>query len=230
MRFWIPQVHIHNHNDDCQYRYSLSYADGVGRTHGEGIETCWAEQNQTGGMVKEMNKGHRHDTLVDFSGDWNWLKTQQIGASRSPQLNPILINWQELLYFMLSALLEATQRDPAKTSNSCPVITTTLKSPSGHSLAQSQNSRAVNGRACIESARTRVRTKLNISLLFSHVNLVPSQRSIYQNMLSEELRAQASEFRLSCPVAQFVDAGLKIQSRQYVSLNASRNCTNQRSL
>jgi hypothetical protein len=44
------------------------------------IETCWAEQNQTGGMVKEMNKGHRHDTLVNFSGDWNWLKTRQMGA------------------------------------------------------------------------------------------------------------------------------------------------------
>ena len=80
IRYWIPQLHIHGHNDDCQYRYSLSFAEGVGRTHGEGIETCWAEQNQTGGMVKEMNKGHRHDTLVDFSGDWNWLKIQQMGT------------------------------------------------------------------------------------------------------------------------------------------------------
>ena len=80
IRYWIPQLHIHGHNDDCQYQYSLSFAEGVGQTHGEGIETCWAEQNQTGGMVKEMNKGHGHDTLVDFSGDWNWLKIQQMGT------------------------------------------------------------------------------------------------------------------------------------------------------
>ena len=80
IRYWIPQLHIHGHNDDCQYQYSLSFAEGVGQTHGEGIETCWAEQNQTGGMVKEMNKGHRHDTLVNFSSDWNWLKIQQMGT------------------------------------------------------------------------------------------------------------------------------------------------------
>jgi hypothetical protein len=83
VRFWIPQLHIHGHNDDCQYRYSLSFADGVGRTHGEGIETCWAEQNQIGGMIKEMGKGHRHNTLEDFSGDWNWLKAQQMGTVSS---------------------------------------------------------------------------------------------------------------------------------------------------
>ena len=82
LRFWIPSMHVIGHNEDCQYRYALAYAPGVGRTHGEGIETCWAEQNQTGGMTKEMNHGHRHDTLDDFSGDWNWLKTQQMGESQ----------------------------------------------------------------------------------------------------------------------------------------------------
>ena len=40
MQFWIPQLHIHGHNKDCQYQYSLSFAEGVGQTHGEGIETC----------------------------------------------------------------------------------------------------------------------------------------------------------------------------------------------
>jgi len=90
MRCWVPSLHILGHNEDCQIRYSLAYAEGVGRTHGEGIETCWAEQNQTGGMTKEMNAGHRHDTLNDFSGDWNWQKTQQMSECR------IFHNWETL--------------------------------------------------------------------------------------------------------------------------------------
>jgi hypothetical protein len=28
IRFWIPQLHVHGHKDDCQYRYLLSFADG----------------------------------------------------------------------------------------------------------------------------------------------------------------------------------------------------------
>ena len=50
---------------------------------------------------------------------------------------------------------------------------------------------------------------------------VPTQQSVYQHMLSEELRVQASEFSPVCPVAQFINNGVKIQACQYVSFNLS---------
>ncbi|TDL14300.1 hypothetical protein BD410DRAFT_734294, partial [Rickenella mellea] len=82
----IPKLHLQGHKDDCQYRYSLNYTPGVGRTHGEAIEAGWAESNQTGGSTKEMNEGHREDTLSDFDGDANFLKMQQMSAYTFPAI------------------------------------------------------------------------------------------------------------------------------------------------
>jgi hypothetical protein len=75
----VPALHIHGHNEDCQFRYNLAYHKGAARTHGENCEGTWGVSNPLGGMTKEMNNGHRHDTLNDFNGDWNWLKMQQLG-------------------------------------------------------------------------------------------------------------------------------------------------------
>jgi len=49
-------------------------------THGENLEGIWGTQNPIGGMTKEMNNGHQHDILNDYTSDWNWLKVQQMGA------------------------------------------------------------------------------------------------------------------------------------------------------
>jgi hypothetical protein len=73
-------MHIRNHKDDCQYRYSFAYTDCVGDTCGEGIETSWSEGNQTGGSTKKQNKGHRHDELDKFHGHWNWEKVIKLGG------------------------------------------------------------------------------------------------------------------------------------------------------
>jgi Kyakuja-Dileera-Zisupton transposase len=70
----IPKMHISNHKDDCMYRHSFNYTPYVGCTCGEGIETTWAEANQTAGSTKKENRGHRHDTLDDFHSYWNWEK------------------------------------------------------------------------------------------------------------------------------------------------------------
>ncbi len=75
----VPKMHLQGHKDDCRYRWSLNWTKGMGRTDGERIEGTWAEAKQAGGMTKEMNAGHRHDTLNDFFNDWNWLKVQNLG-------------------------------------------------------------------------------------------------------------------------------------------------------
>ncbi len=76
--FRVPMMHILGHKDDCQYRFALQYTRGVGLTHGETVEHPWAEGNQTGGSTKEMNGGHRHDSLDAFHNFWNYCKLQKL--------------------------------------------------------------------------------------------------------------------------------------------------------
>jgi hypothetical protein len=74
----IPKMHIKNHIEACQQLYAFNYLKFSGETWGENIEGSWAEQNQTAGSTKEQNDGHRHDTLDDFFGFWNWSKLRQL--------------------------------------------------------------------------------------------------------------------------------------------------------
>lgn len=76
----IPQMHVRNHKEDCQYRYSFAFTECVGCTCGEIVETPWAEGNQTSGSTKKQNAGHRHDSLNHFHGHWNWEKLIKLGA------------------------------------------------------------------------------------------------------------------------------------------------------
>jgi hypothetical protein len=73
----IPSAHIRGHLQNCQVLWAFKYIKYSGETYGEMIETSWAEQNQTAGSTKEQNDGHRHDTLDDFFGYWNWTKYHQ---------------------------------------------------------------------------------------------------------------------------------------------------------
>jgi hypothetical protein len=77
----IPSAHIRGHLLLCQVLWVFKYIKYSGETYGEMIETGWAEQNQTAGSTKEQNDGHRHDTLDDFFGYWNWTKYHQTSMS-----------------------------------------------------------------------------------------------------------------------------------------------------
>lgn len=76
----VPKKHLDGHKVDCRYRFSLNYTEGVGRGHGEGIEASWAESKQSGGSTRQMNHGHRHDTINDFHNYWNWNKLRGLGT------------------------------------------------------------------------------------------------------------------------------------------------------
>lgn len=75
----VPKKHLDGHKEDCRYRFSFNYTKGTGRSHGEGIEQGWFESKQAGGSTRQMNHGHRHDTLNDINNDWNWTKLQDLG-------------------------------------------------------------------------------------------------------------------------------------------------------
>ena len=77
----IPSAHIRGHLLCCQVLWVFKYLKYSGETYGEMIKTSWAEQNQTAGSTKEQNDGHRHDTLDDFFGYWNWTKYHQTSKS-----------------------------------------------------------------------------------------------------------------------------------------------------
>ncbi|KAJ2912805.1 hypothetical protein MD484_g7609, partial [Candolleomyces efflorescens] len=86
IRMLVPKMHLDGHKEDCRYRFSLNYSEGAGRVHGEGIETSWAESKQSGGSTRQMNHGHRHDTINDFHNYWNWEKIHKMPQSLKTSL------------------------------------------------------------------------------------------------------------------------------------------------
>ncbi|KAF8059497.1 hypothetical protein FPV67DRAFT_1518038 [Lyophyllum atratum] len=87
MRWLIPLVHVQNHEDGCIYLYACSYNKHAGHQHGETCEVYWVESNQLGGQVRQMNNGHRHDTLIDNHSDWNWRKTASMADTLFMELS-----------------------------------------------------------------------------------------------------------------------------------------------
>ncbi|KAJ3574058.1 hypothetical protein NP233_g2032 [Leucocoprinus birnbaumii] len=96
----IPKMHIHGHNSECQIKHSLVYERYSGMTYSEGIESAWSEQNHAAASTKEQNRGHRHDTLDDFNGYWNWTKVTQLSSALLNQYarySNMLVRYQKSL-------------------------------------------------------------------------------------------------------------------------------------
>ncbi|KAI0312439.1 hypothetical protein OF83DRAFT_1087012 [Amylostereum chailletii] len=86
IRWGIPACHIPNHTPKCQYEFSTAYLPNFCHFHGEMVEHYWAEANQLGGHVWQMNNGRRQDTLNDHHGDWNWKKTEKMAQTLQSEL------------------------------------------------------------------------------------------------------------------------------------------------
>ena len=84
--YLVPKFHLPSHGTSCQTSYSLNYARGVGRTHGETVEQGWANANPATLSTREMGPGARHLALDDIWSGWNWRKIVGIGNyfSRAP--------------------------------------------------------------------------------------------------------------------------------------------------
>ena len=80
-RWLIPLLHVQNHKDNCTYLYSSAYVRGAGHFHGETAEMTWVELNQLAPQTRQMNNGHRQDTIIDHHSHWNWMKMSNMGAS-----------------------------------------------------------------------------------------------------------------------------------------------------
>ncbi|KAJ7104597.1 hypothetical protein C8R44DRAFT_887052 [Mycena epipterygia] len=74
IQYALPVWHAVAHEITCQTQNSLSFAVGVGRTDGEGIERTWAVLNPIGFATKEMGDGARHDAIKNKVDHLNWEK------------------------------------------------------------------------------------------------------------------------------------------------------------
>jgi hypothetical protein len=82
-RGFIPKLHIYGHGQSCQTKWSLNYAEGVGRTDGESTERDWASVVLAGLQTAEMNPGSRHAALDDHWIDRNFRRLLGLSESLS---------------------------------------------------------------------------------------------------------------------------------------------------
>jgi Kyakuja-Dileera-Zisupton transposase len=105
-RWLIPLVHIQNHKDNCTYQYSSAYIKGACHFQGETAEMPWVELNQLAPQTRQMNNGHRQDTIIDHHSHWNWMKTSNMGTLSSalpPMPNTDFIQVPQLLSDLVRA-------------------------------------------------------------------------------------------------------------------------------
>ena len=81
LEFFIPKFHLPAHGSSCHTKYSFNYRPGVGRTHGENIESGWAHTNPAAVAMREMGAGARHSALDGHWGGWNWRKIIGFGMT-----------------------------------------------------------------------------------------------------------------------------------------------------
>ena len=74
----IGKLHLAAHTMSCRFKFSMHWLPGVGVTDSEAPERNWAIQNGISSRTREMNAGHRHDTINDFYNDLNFRRTNEM--------------------------------------------------------------------------------------------------------------------------------------------------------
>ncbi|KAJ6489330.1 hypothetical protein C8R47DRAFT_1215677 [Mycena vitilis] len=98
MQFALPVWHAVAHETACRTQNSLSFATGVGRTDGEGIERTWSILNPLGFATKEMGEGARHDALENKIDHINFEKNVKQGTEYTREED----DWGSLLPYLLA--------------------------------------------------------------------------------------------------------------------------------
>ena len=73
-RVAVPKFHLIGHGTLCQATFNLAFMDGVGMTHGEGVETIWSHSASLATWSRENGPAARHLILDDHWAGWNWSK------------------------------------------------------------------------------------------------------------------------------------------------------------
>ena len=87
LRVGVPKFHIIGHGALCQATFNLAYMDGVGMTHGEGVETIWSHSSSLATWSRENGPGARRLILDDHWTGWNWRKYIGLRKCSGPRLS-----------------------------------------------------------------------------------------------------------------------------------------------
>nr|GAT44329.1 predicted protein [Mycena chlorophos] len=120
IRWGIPALHVQGHQESCAYLYGTAYMPCVGHFHGETAEHYWPEANQLGGHVRQMNNGHRQDTLINHHGDWNFKKMAALAATLANDLALAETNYIKKLTHLVG--LSASFREHLETWRAMPRV------------------------------------------------------------------------------------------------------------
>ncbi|KAA1478738.1 hypothetical protein DENSPDRAFT_788380, partial [Dentipellis sp. KUC8613] len=100
VKFLVPKFHLPAHGPKCQVKYSFNLTEGVGRTHGEGIEANWSQTNGVALATREMPPGARHEALNDYFGAMNWWKTISMGKQLARSMaDAVYMREEQSLHF-----------------------------------------------------------------------------------------------------------------------------------
>jgi hypothetical protein len=77
----IGLFHVHNHKEECFYRFASSFIPGAGIVAGEILESLWAGLNRISPATRTATLAHRAEVIDDHASDSNHKKTLGMGQS-----------------------------------------------------------------------------------------------------------------------------------------------------
>jgi hypothetical protein len=75
--------HVHNHKEECFYRFASSFIPGAGIVAGEILESLWAGLNRISPATQTATLAHQAEVIDDHTSDSNHKKTLGMGWSIS---------------------------------------------------------------------------------------------------------------------------------------------------
>ena len=79
----IGLFHVHDHKEECFYRFASSFIPGAGIVAGEILESLWAGLNRISPATRTATLAHRAEVIDDHASDSNHKKALGMG-----QFNP----------------------------------------------------------------------------------------------------------------------------------------------
>ncbi|KAJ7016353.1 hypothetical protein C8F04DRAFT_1202415 [Mycena alexandri] len=185
------------HQDSCTYLFGTAYMECIGHFHGETAEHYWPEANQLGPHVRQMNLGHRQDTIINHHGDWNHKKTMKLASALAEDIQEAKQKY----------LLNISFKD---------------RVPEWRKM-----SRAVSkvGKDAVSVYKHHTMKGISPSPLRTYQltrHQVPSQQAIYDKMIAEESNFGSTLIPKN-KIAQFLEHGLRIQESQRKLKNLIRD-------
>ncbi|KAF7300128.1 CxC2 domain-containing protein [Mycena kentingensis (nom. inval.)] len=204
IRWGVPALHVQGHQDSCIYLFGTAYMDNVAHFHGESAEQYWPECNQLGALVRQMNLGHRHDTLIIHHGDWNWKKTETIVVTLFDDLALAKSNYEKKFLHFVG--LTATHQDR--------VVRWRTLSRTPRLVGKEAVSVYKHGSTKVPSQQAIFQHFIKDDESFARTTV---SKGVVANLLDEGLKMQEEQHRLSSLIAQSTDHDLESRKKEIES-------------